>query len=114
MWAAKNRGRYVSIRSAHLRHAGYQEPHAALAAASSGNWIFEIVKRNELHSLAELTKRWIPSRGSTDAEGRPRIGRSSIERCSLSCVINPSHAAKTLQSDVMFPNRHQSKLEATS
>ena len=42
--------------------AGYQGPRAALTAASSGSWIIEIVKRNELHSFAVLPKRWIVER----------------------------------------------------
>lgn len=42
--------------------AGYQGPHAAAAAASSGNWIIEIVKRTELHTFAVLPKRWIVER----------------------------------------------------
>jgi transposase len=42
--------------------AGYQGPRAALAAASSGTWIIEIVKRNELHSFTVLPKRWIVER----------------------------------------------------
>jgi transposase len=42
--------------------AGYQGPRAALAAASSGNWIMEIVKRTELHTFAVLPKRWIVER----------------------------------------------------
>jgi transposase len=42
--------------------AGYQGPRAALAAASSGTWIIEIVRRHELHSFAVLPKRWIVER----------------------------------------------------
>jgi transposase len=42
--------------------AGYQGSRAALAAASSGNWIIEIVKRNELHTFIVLPKRWIVER----------------------------------------------------
>jgi transposase len=42
--------------------AGYQGPRAALAAASSGSWIIEIVKRTELHTFAVLPKRWIVER----------------------------------------------------
>jgi transposase len=34
----------------------------ARAAAHSGNWIVEIVKRNELHKFAVLPKRWIVER----------------------------------------------------
>ncbi len=33
-----------------------------MAAASSGNWIIEIVKRNELHKFVVLPKRWIVER----------------------------------------------------
>ena len=42
--------------------AGYQGSHAAKAAAESGNWIIEIVKRNELHTFVVLPKRWIVER----------------------------------------------------
>ena len=42
--------------------AGYQGPRAALAAAKSGDWIIEIVKRNELHTFVVLPKRWIVER----------------------------------------------------
>ena len=42
--------------------AGYQGPRAAAAAAKSGNWIIEIVKRTELHTFAVLPKRWIVER----------------------------------------------------
>jgi transposase len=42
--------------------AGYQGPRAALAAASTGSWIIEVVKRNELHKFVVLPKRWIVER----------------------------------------------------
>lgn len=42
--------------------AGYQGPRAALAAADSGSWIIEIVKRNEMHKFVVLPKRWIVER----------------------------------------------------
>jgi len=42
--------------------AGYQGPRAALAATQSGDWVIEIVKRNELHKFAVLPKRWIVER----------------------------------------------------
>ena len=42
--------------------AGYQGARAALAASRSGNWIIEIVKRNELHKFVVLPKRWIVER----------------------------------------------------
>jgi transposase len=42
--------------------AGYRGPRAARAAANSGSWIIEIVKRSELHSFAVLPKRWIVER----------------------------------------------------
>jgi transposase len=35
---------------------------AAEAAAASGKWIIEIVKRNELHKFVVLPKRWIVER----------------------------------------------------
>jgi len=42
--------------------AGYQGLRAALAAAQTGSWIIEIVKRNELHKFVVLPKRWIVER----------------------------------------------------
>jgi transposase len=42
--------------------AGYQGPRAAQAAARTGRWVFEIVKRNELHKFVILPKRWIVER----------------------------------------------------
>lgn len=42
--------------------AGYQGPRAALAAAQSGDWVIEVVKRSELHTFAVLPKRWIVER----------------------------------------------------
>ena len=42
--------------------AGYQGPRAARAAARTGRWVFEIVKRNELHKFVVLPKRWIVER----------------------------------------------------
>jgi transposase len=42
--------------------AGYQGPRAGRAAASTGRWVFEIVKRNELHKFVVLPKRWVVER----------------------------------------------------
>jgi putative transposase len=42
--------------------AGYQGARAALAAAGTGSWIIEIVKRSEMHKLVVLPKRWIVER----------------------------------------------------
>jgi transposase len=42
--------------------AGYQGPRAALAAARTGSWVLEVVKRTELHKFAVLPKRWIVER----------------------------------------------------
>ena len=42
--------------------AGYQGPRVALAAARSGTWVVEIVKRNKLHTFIVLPKRWIVER----------------------------------------------------
>jgi transposase len=42
--------------------AGYQGPRAAQAAASTGRWVFEIVKRNELHKFVVPPKRGIVER----------------------------------------------------
>ena len=42
--------------------AGYQGPRVARAAASTGHWVVEIVKRNELHKFVVLPKRWIVER----------------------------------------------------
>ena len=42
--------------------AGYQGARAALAAANSGSWIIEVVKRSELHKFVVVPKRWIVER----------------------------------------------------
>jgi transposase len=42
--------------------AGYQGPRVAHAAASTGHWVVEIVKRAELHKFVVLPKRWIVER----------------------------------------------------
>ena len=42
--------------------AGYQGPRVARAAAQTGRWVVEIVKRNELHKFVALPKRWIVER----------------------------------------------------
>ena len=42
--------------------AGYQGPRAALAAANSGSWVIEVVKRTEMHQFVVLPKRWIVER----------------------------------------------------
>ena len=42
--------------------AGYQGPRVARAAAQTGHWVVEIVKRNELHKFVVLPKRWIVER----------------------------------------------------
>ena len=42
--------------------AGYQGPRVASAAARTGRWIVEIVKRNELHKFVVVPKRWIVER----------------------------------------------------
>jgi putative transposase len=42
--------------------AGYQGARAAFAAANTGTWLLEIVKRTELHKFAVLPKRWIVER----------------------------------------------------
>src|SRR5438477_374944 len=52
-----NRELLVDIRRVHpfieriFADAGYQGPCAARAAANTGRWVFEIVKRNELHKF---------------------------------------------------------------
>jgi transposase len=42
--------------------AGYQGAKTAKAAAKTGTWRIEIVKRNELHRFVVLPKRWIVER----------------------------------------------------
>jgi transposase len=42
--------------------AGYQGPRVATAAAKTGRWVVEIVKRHEMHTFAILPKRWIVER----------------------------------------------------
>ena len=40
----------------------HQGPRVARAAARTGHWVVEIVKRNELHKFVVLPKRWIVER----------------------------------------------------
>jgi putative transposase len=49
---------------------GYQGPRAAEAAAATGKWIIEIVKRNELHKFVVL-----PNGGSSN---EPSLGSVAI------------------------------------
>jgi len=42
--------------------AGYQGPRVAQAAAVTGGWVVEIVKRSDLHKFVVLPKRWIVER----------------------------------------------------
>ena len=42
--------------------AGYQGATLAAAVATTGTWMFEIVKRTELHRFVVLPKRWIVER----------------------------------------------------
>jgi transposase len=42
--------------------AGYQGPRVARAAARTGSWVVEIVKRTQLHKFVVLPKRWIVER----------------------------------------------------
>jgi transposase len=55
--------------------AGYQGPRAAQAAASTGRWVFEIVKRNELHKFVVSPKRWIVERTFTWISRNHRLAR---------------------------------------
>lgn len=56
--------------------AGYQGARAALAAASTGSWIIEIVKRNELHKFVVLPKRWIVERTLAWISRNRRLARA--------------------------------------
>ena len=42
--------------------AGYRGPRVASAAANTGSWIVEIVKRNEMNKFVIVPKRWIVER----------------------------------------------------
>jgi transposase len=55
--------------------AGYQGSRAAKAAASTGNWVVEIVKRNEAHKFVVLPKRWIVERTLAWASRNRRLAR---------------------------------------
>jgi putative transposase len=54
--------------------AGYQGARAALAAAKTGSWVLEIVKRTELHNFAVLPKRWIVERTLAWISPKPPTG----------------------------------------
>ena len=74
--------------------AGYQGPRAALAAAETGSWIIEIVKRNELHTFVVLPKRWIVERTiawlNRCRQARQGLGEPQSQRRSLSCASHQS------------------------
>jgi transposase len=51
-----------SFHRAHFADVGYQGPRVPHAAASTGSWTVEVVKRNELHKIVVLPKRSIVER----------------------------------------------------
>src|SRR6202040_1235380 len=55
--------------------AGYQGPRAAQAAASTGRWVFGIVKRNQPHKFVVLPKRWIVERTPAWISRNRRLAR---------------------------------------
>jgi transposase len=55
--------------------AGYQGPRAAQAAADTGSWTLEIVKRTEAHQFVVLPKRWIVERTFAWATRHRRLAR---------------------------------------
>jgi transposase len=55
--------------------AGYQGPRAAAAAADTGSWTLEIVKRTEAHQFVVLPKRWIVERTFAWTTRYRRLGR---------------------------------------
>jgi transposase len=60
--AQRQHARLVPFLERIFADGGYQGPRAAAAAAATGEWILEIVKRNELHKFVVLPKRWIVER----------------------------------------------------
>ena len=65
--------------------AGYQGPRVARAAAASGSWIVEIVKRTEPHKFVILPKRWIVERTLAWISRNRRLARD-FERYARSVV----------------------------
>jgi transposase len=61
---------------------GYQGPRAAAAAASTGSWLIEIVKRNELHKFVVLPKRWIVERTLAWISRNRRLARDFERKAS--------------------------------
>ena len=59
---------------------GYQGPRAAKAAAATGRWIIEVVKRNELHKFVVLPKRWIVERTLAWISRNRRLARDYERR----------------------------------
>lgn len=55
--------------------AGYRGAKAAAAAAKSGTWKLEIVKRNEAHRFVVLPKRWIVERTLAWVSRNRRLAR---------------------------------------
>lgn len=62
--------------------AGYQGPRVALAAANSGSWIIEVIKRNELSKFIVVPKRWIVERTLAWISRNRRLARD-FERYAL-------------------------------
>ncbi len=55
--------------------AGYQGPRVERAAATTGRWVVEIVKRSELHKFVALPKRWIVERSLAWISRNRRLAR---------------------------------------
>ena len=64
--------------------AGYQGPKAAQVAASSGDWVIEVVKRNELHTLAVLSKRCVVERSFAWLEKCRRLWKNCERKLNTS------------------------------
>lgn len=55
--------------------AGYQGPRVALAAANSGRWIVQVVKRSEASKFVVVPKRWIVERTLAWISSNRRLAR---------------------------------------
>jgi transposase len=55
--------------------AGYQGPRVAMAAANSGRWIVQVVKRSEASKFVVVPKRWIVERTLAWISSNRRLAR---------------------------------------
>jgi transposase len=99
--------------------AGYQGPRAERAAASTGRWVFEIVKRNELHKFVVLPKRWIVERTLAWISRNRRLARdferyartvAAFVRLARIRIMFDALPGQPIQVNCNFPDRSKAGL----